>query len=938
MPAVVPIVGAVAAVFASISLGGGLVGALVGVAVAFGVSYVGGRLFPQKAPTAPSFAFEASGILIQTNSATEPHKIIYGQIRCSGNISLKATTNSGTTYGGGTRTGTNVFFHQMICFAGHEIEEFSKVYFGDTELTLDGSGWVTSAPYFKDGASYARVIKHLGGAGQVADTDAVAQIDGWDSSCIGNGIAYLYVIMEFNTDIFTAGVPNVTALVKGKKVYDPRSATTAWSSNPVLCIRDYLTSEYGFSVPSDGIDDVLAIANANICDEDVDLKEGGTQNRYECHGFLSLDNSPMDNLQKLSSSVAAPITYVQGKFRINVAVYDSPGTNEITDDMIIGEVTMNPRMTRKELFNAVQGTFADPDKNYQPTSFPIVTNATYETQDGGQRIIRDLQLPFEKSAERAQRLAKILLEKARQGIFIEMVLHPSAGMNLAVWDTFTYTNTVFGWTDKVFRLMNWSFDPVKGVAITAQEESSASYDWNEGEATIIDAAPDTNLPDPFTVAIPGAPMVAESLYSTIGSAGVKTKALVSWTASADAFVREYQLEYKLAADTDYIVIPRTPDTSYTIFDIQPGSYNFRVKAINTIGITSSYNTVTIQIFGLTALPQNVENFSLNAINNNAHLTWNSADQSVDLDVLVGGAVRIRFSPDTISATWSNSIDIAPELNGLATSATVPLLTGTYFAKFVDSSGNESAVAASIVSNVADIVKMNVVATLTEDPGFTGTKTDMSVSGGILSLSADGSVFETHGIYQSSTYLDLGKVTTSRFSFSAAVTVSNSVDLFDSRAGDFDDASGYFDGGDVSGVAVKGFISTTDDDPSGSPTWSAYRQFFIGDYTCRAARFKLDVLSEDSSYQIDISALSWQADCPDVVDSGTLSTASGALTTVNFNKAYVVTSPFVGATILDAATGDYLVISNVDSDSFDIGVKNIAGTFIVRSVNWHAKGY
>jgi len=937
MPAAIPIVAAAAAAFTSITIGG-FVGALAGLAVAGAISFVGGRLFPVKPPSAASFAFDAAGILVQTNSPIEAHKIIYGQIRCSGNSSLKTTTNSGTTYSGGTREGSNPFFHQIICFAGHEIEEFTTVYFADQEVTLDGSGWVTSAPYFKDGVSYARVLKHLGGASQVADTLAVSQITGWDSSCVGSGIAYLYIILEFNADIYTAGIPNITALIKGKKVYDPRSDTTAWSANPVLCIRDYLTSDYGFNVPSARINDTLAIANANVCDEDVDLQAGGTQNRYECHGFLSTDRSPLDNLQQLTSSVAAPITYVQGMFCINVAIYDSPAL-EITDDMIIGEITVNPRASRKELFNAVQGTFADPQKNYQPTSFPIVTNATYEAQDGGERILRDLQLPFEKSAERAQRIAKILLEKSRQGITVDFALDPSSPLEFSVWDTFTHTNSAFGWEDKVFRVMSWRFDPGKGIAISAQEESSASYDWNEGEATIIDAAPDTNLPDPFTVQPPGSPMITETLYSTIGSAGIKTKALVSWVASTDAFAREYQLEYKLAADTDYIVIPRTPDTRYTIFDIQPGSYNFRVKAVNTLGITSAYSTAIIQIFGLTALPQNVTNFSLNAINNNAHLTWDSADSSVDLDVLVGGNVRIRYSPDiTGSATWSTAIDIAPELSGIATSAVVPLLTGTYFAKFVDSSGNESATAAEIISTVADIVKMNIVATLTEDPGFTGAKTNMSVSGGVLSLDPDGSVFETHGIYESSTYVDVGRVTTSRVSFSIAATTFNSVDLFDSRSGDFDDASGYFDGEDVSGMAFKMFISTTDDDPSGTPTWSAFRQFFVGDYTARAFKFKLDVLSEDSSYQTQISALAFQVDCPDVVDRGALSTASGSLTTVSFNKPFVITTPFVGATILDADLGDRIFITNVSSTSFDIGVKNTAGSYVVKTVNWDAKGH
>ena len=44
----------------------------------------------------------------------------------------------------------------------------------------------------------------------------------------------------------SGGVPKVTCLVKGKKVYDPRTGETAWSRNPVLCLRDLLLSDrYG---------------------------------------------------------------------------------------------------------------------------------------------------------------------------------------------------------------------------------------------------------------------------------------------------------------------------------------------------------------------------------------------------------------------------------------------------------------------------------------------------------------------------------------------------------------------------------------------------------------------------------------------------------------------------------------------------------------------
>ena len=57
--------------------------------------------------------------------------------------------------------------------------------------------------------------------------------------------------------------------MRGKKVFDPRTGLTSFSSNPALCIRDYLLSDYGLGAALDEIDEASFIAAANLCDEPV---------------------------------------------------------------------------------------------------------------------------------------------------------------------------------------------------------------------------------------------------------------------------------------------------------------------------------------------------------------------------------------------------------------------------------------------------------------------------------------------------------------------------------------------------------------------------------------------------------------------------------------------------------------------------------------------
>ena len=173
-----------------------------------------------------------------------PHQYVYGQVRKGGTTTFIEATGT-----------ENKYLHIVVAMAGHEVEEIGAIYIDDEIVTIDGSGFVTSAPW----NSKVRIKKHLGSATQAADSDLVAETS-VTSTFQGKGIAYIYARLDYDTDVFANGVPVFTAMVKGKKVYDPRTSTTAYSNNSALCVRDYLTSEYGLG--DDAIDDTVLSASA----------------------------------------------------------------------------------------------------------------------------------------------------------------------------------------------------------------------------------------------------------------------------------------------------------------------------------------------------------------------------------------------------------------------------------------------------------------------------------------------------------------------------------------------------------------------------------------------------------------------------------------------------------------------------------------------------
>lgn len=604
MPPAVPIVAAVAAAATTTAVtaatGLAIAGSLAGFVVAAGVSILGASLINKK-PKAPSFSKSATGFSTMVRSSVESHKVVYGEARISGPVNFPTTTSSGRNSAGTVVTGNNRFFHFTIPLAGHEIDSVTTVYLNDQALTLNASGFATNAPYLKNGLSYVRVKTHLGMDSQTADPDLMSEC-GVNSNFRGQGIAYVYIRLEWNVDVFPTGIPNVSVVVKGKKVYDPRTNTTAWSDNPALCIRDYLTSEYGFDCLPDEINDDYFISAANACDEEVALSGGGNQARFTCNGIVDTAVGPLDNLNSLLSSLVGTVTYVQGKFRLHVGVYHTP-EGELTTDMLAGPVKIRIRTPRSELFNAVKGTYVDPDKNWQPTDFPPVTNGNYEDQDGGQRITRDIELPFTNHPEAAQRIAKINLEKARQGIVVEMPV-TDAALRYTAFDVVTFTNEQLGWDSKAFRILKWSTSALGAITLTMQEEAASSYDWNSGEATSVDTAPDTNLPDPFTVTAPSGVAFSSRAVETAGGDTLYNLVL-SWMEHPDMFVRDgggFEVQFKLSSESSWRSSFRVngdlteADVITTSVNV---SYDLRIRAISSLSpnIRSSWVTLTGAIAG-----------------------------------------------------------------------------------------------------------------------------------------------------------------------------------------------------------------------------------------------------------------------------------------------------------------------------------------------------
>jgi len=614
-----------------------------------------------KPPKAPSFTAAAQDRQQMIRSAAATRQVVYGEAVMSGPIIFAASTGS-----------SNEYLHVVIPLAHGQSTAIGDVWFGDERVgDLDGTGNVTTGRF----AGKMRLKTHLGATDQAADADLVAEVAEWTTSHRLRGITYLYARIQYDTTVYPYGLENIKAEVRGRALYDPRTAATAWSDNWALVVRDYLAGGHGLAASASEIDSAAVQAAASLCDERVrvpsltdtvtadagtdtlttgaaqprirtgdgvrlsstgtlpaplvaattyyairtgpaayqvasshvnalagtaiDLTDSGSgthtlerwdQPRYAANGSIDLGGRPIDTLRGLLSAALGQVVYTQGVYQVHAAAYATP-TVTLTADDLRGPASLRARPVRQDLFNGVRGTFVSPENFWQPADFPPVTNASYETQDGGEQILKDLELPYTLDSFAAQRLAKIVLERGRQGITLAMPCKLTA-FRVRCWDVVMVTLEHLGWSAKPFRVTRWTLQPDGGVDLELQEESAASYSWASGEATVVDPAPDTTLPSLTYVA----PPTTLNCYSGAGyqlaqADGVTLcRIFAAWTASADAQVSHYELQWKLVADSTYQsqTVPAAVVAAY-IAPVQSGSdYHVRVRAVRIGGALSAW--------------------------------------------------------------------------------------------------------------------------------------------------------------------------------------------------------------------------------------------------------------------------------------------------------------------------------------------------------------
>lgn len=705
------------------------------------VALAGSLLTPKQQGSA-AFTQEVRDRTVVVRSPVSPHRAIYGRAQVSGTMVFATVTGSSTKY-----------LHMVIVLAGRQIEEIGALYLNDHKIDLtdeDASGNVTAGDY----AGHVRIKRHLGDPDQVADADLVAETSEWTSNHRLRGRAYIYVRLKQSNDVFPTGIPNPKVDAKGHLLYDPRTTTTAYSENAALVNYDYIRWSNGFNASASEVDDPNWIAAANACDELVVIDaQNNTQPRYTCNGTFTLDASPISVIEGLLTSMA-------GKAVWNMAVWAGyPGVSEVSSFAIDeggfrGNVRFQNKPGRARRFNAVRGTYVNPDDHWQQTDFAPQKNALYETEDGGDRIYQDVELPYTIDHIEAQRLAKVELEDHRQGLTATLPLKLGVGIKLLAAQVGDITLSPLGWAAKPFRIRSWGLalddNGGIGVDVTVQEYADQVYDWNFGEATITDLALNTNLPSPRDVATPTGLVLASGNTELLEQADgtVVSRLRLDWDNPNDSGVEGTEIQYKKTADMDWNSLPTArpgETTAWTSNVLDGETYDVRIRHQNLFRVRSTWLVESGHLLvGKDAKPPTPDWFSVvRQPDGTREFSFGLDPANTPADVRSGGGfvLRVRLGTGHLAADLiGHEVHDGIKTPGESPWETNQLAAGTYTAGCwtVDSSGNESAAPLIIQSTLGDPRINNALAFESiHAQGWPGTKTNCAVDDTGNTLTAQG---------------------------------------------------------------------------------------------------------------------------------------------------------------------------------------------------------
>lgn len=409
-------------------------------------------------------------LMVNKNSSNEPIPVVYGRRRIGGTRVFVGTSD------GSGGSGTNTLNMALVLCEG-QMGNLKKLYFND-EVIFDGTlthGSSITGSNDVNGNKYESTyeIQYFDGR----DTQTVSSVlqgsigsSTWTNDHTLKGTAYLGIKLTFDADKYNGGVPLITAELNGKKLTstaDYTSVTSGADQNPVDVLYDYLTNTR-FGKGLNGTAGALGKIDRSAFTS-VRSDIGST---YKINGGLDTDIALYENIQEILDASNLMLIYTNGKYTLKARKQNETAVYTFTQDDILDsmQVQMPDKKTKK---NKITVTFPDESSDYNYNeNIKIVESPSFLTADNDSVLEGRIEFNLVTNATLATNLATYKMNASRKTMVVQFEA-PHVKLPVECGDVVAITNADFGFSAKLFRVLQMEITPDNTLNIVAQEYDSS---------------------------------------------------------------------------------------------------------------------------------------------------------------------------------------------------------------------------------------------------------------------------------------------------------------------------------------------------------------------------------------------------------------------------------------------------------------------------------
>ncbi|EKD1484335.1 fibronectin type III domain-containing protein [Vibrio alginolyticus] len=517
----------------------------------------------------------------------------------------------------------------------------------EQNLSYNSSPYDASSGIFNSGQMRPRYRKsdkfqmqwRSGHENQVAAQLAVDNSDGeWTTDHKGSKVPHIVIFADYTTDqdyVFFSDRYNITALVTGGAVYDPREADndfevpTTWtgkSSNVALAVYDYLTSSYyGLGIKPEYIDEASFAYAASFCDA----------NGLEINSAIRADDSFAEILQDMLICCGGSLVISNGKIKFLVEEQELVALYDLDDDLIIKDSLKVSPASTSDYYNVVSTTFKSEINRDNDDDFIIPADVTTDERvlQDGEVITKSIKMPYSRDAFESEGgvvnngvkyITNVIYNKANFQSTVTFDLDLHAFPMLEPLSVVSITNEAYGFNEKKFRVLSMEIstdsDRFNIARINAIEYDDSIYTGTLGGAT--------SLPRPRPLDEIQPP---KNLTFNLEAFVISGYGLLRWEHGSFTPSTAYDIEYRLATQTEWTRYRSAhKGDNIAMYDLKGDTYDFRVRTYDTVLGTSEWVELSsIEVAPNYTLPA-VTNLKVDTSTPHFRFTWDDmSDVTVD---------------------------------------------------------------------------------------------------------------------------------------------------------------------------------------------------------------------------------------------------------------------------------------------------------------------